>query len=211
MWCSTYNEFEFQYWTVAETHKKGRSAPRPCVDLIINYYIIINLILLLRTWRTRIERVRLKRRIYLESRGMLFVRNDYNLPPIVVSFPLFSEGREKKGKKIILSYKSSWLWFIIVVAKSGWKSIGSLNLHLVILSPFILPSLKKGKEEKENEWAKPVFKQVFLLIHSIFTIFLSSILSWSKVAWLLSYPLFQVNFEDKVPNFPPYFITIFWS
>jgi hypothetical protein len=26
----------YQYWTVAETQKKGRSAPRPCVDLIIN-------------------------------------------------------------------------------------------------------------------------------------------------------------------------------
>ena len=25
----------YQYWTVAETQKKGRSAPRPCVDLII--------------------------------------------------------------------------------------------------------------------------------------------------------------------------------
>jgi hypothetical protein len=31
----------YQYWNVAETQKKGRSAPRPCVDLIIfNYYII---------------------------------------------------------------------------------------------------------------------------------------------------------------------------
>ena len=25
----------YQYWTVAETQKKGRSAPRLCVDLII--------------------------------------------------------------------------------------------------------------------------------------------------------------------------------
>ena len=25
----------YQYWTVAETQKKGISAPRPCVDLII--------------------------------------------------------------------------------------------------------------------------------------------------------------------------------
>ena len=25
----------YQYWTVAETQKKGRSAPRPCVDIII--------------------------------------------------------------------------------------------------------------------------------------------------------------------------------
>ena len=25
----------YQYWTVAETQKKERSAPRPCVDLII--------------------------------------------------------------------------------------------------------------------------------------------------------------------------------
>ena len=28
----------YQYWTVAETQKKGRSAPRPCVDLIIKLY-----------------------------------------------------------------------------------------------------------------------------------------------------------------------------
>ena len=29
----------YQYWTVAETQKKGRSAPRPCVDLIIINYV----------------------------------------------------------------------------------------------------------------------------------------------------------------------------
>ena len=26
----------YQYWTVAETQKKGRSTPRPCVEPIIN-------------------------------------------------------------------------------------------------------------------------------------------------------------------------------
>ena len=30
----------YQYWTVAETQKKGRSAPRPCVDLIIIIILI---------------------------------------------------------------------------------------------------------------------------------------------------------------------------
>ena len=31
----------YQYWTVAETQKKGRSAPRPCVDLIIIIIILL--------------------------------------------------------------------------------------------------------------------------------------------------------------------------
>ena len=35
----------YQYWTVAETQKKGRSAPRPSVDLIIINYITINYLL----------------------------------------------------------------------------------------------------------------------------------------------------------------------
>ena len=33
----------YQYWTVAETQKKGRSAPRPCVDLIIIIILLLEM------------------------------------------------------------------------------------------------------------------------------------------------------------------------
>ena len=43
-----------------------------------------------------------------------------------------------------------------------WKSIGSLNVRQLFISlPFLLPSNRKRKEEKENEVAKPVLNHFF--------------------------------------------------
>ena len=40
---TTLQIYQYKYWTVAETQKKGRSAPRPCVDLIIILFKFIKL------------------------------------------------------------------------------------------------------------------------------------------------------------------------
>ena len=67
-------------------------------------------------------------------------------------------------------FKTSQGRVIPNILKIGLKSIGSLNVRLlVILSPFSLPLKKKEGEEKENELRKPVFNMFFLVIHSIFT------------------------------------------